>query len=171
MMAKPATGQIVERHGTRGTTYGARFRAYGKRRYVTLGVATHADAQTELENILADVRRGIWREPEPEPVEPQVEPTIHVLASEWVERRRHEVDERTVEHWRWALSNHLLPFFADYRQAEVTVAAVEKFKTSKLAERERRLSAIEERGKEDPKARGRMPVRASSNASINKCLK
>jgi hypothetical protein len=64
-MAKPATGQIVERHGTRGTAYGARFRAYGKRRYVTLDVADRREAQTELENILADVRRGIWREPEP----------------------------------------------------------------------------------------------------------
>src|SRR6266581_4174937 len=62
-MARPATGQIVERRGARGTTYAARFRAYGKRRYVTLDVATRAEAQTELENVLADVRRGIWREP------------------------------------------------------------------------------------------------------------
>lgn len=46
-----------------------------------------------------------------------------------------------------------------YRPSEVTVAAVEKFKTAKLAERERRLAAIEEWQKEDPKDRGRMPVR------------
>ena len=139
---------------------------------MTLTVATHAEAQTELENLLADVRRKIWREPASAEVVEQVEePTLHVLASEWVERRRHEVDERTVEHWRWALSNHLLPLFADYRPSEVTVAAVEKFKTAKLAERERRQAAIEEWRNEDPKARGRMPLRPLSNASINKCLK
>jgi integrase len=171
-MARPSTGQIVERRGTRGTTYAARFRAYGKRRYVTLDVTDRTDAQTELENILAVVRRGIWREPGTvDAVDAVEEPTLHVLASEWLERRRHEVDARTVEHWRWALSNHLLPFFADYRPSEVTVAAVEKFKTAKLAERERRLAAIGEWGKKDPKARGRMPARSLSNASINKCLK
>jgi len=171
-MPRPSTGQILERPGTRGTTYAARFRAYGKRRYVTLDVADRAEAQTELENILADVRRGIWREPaSANVVEAVEEPTLHVLASEWVERRRHEVDARSVEHWRWALSNHLLPFFADYRPSEITVAAVEKFNTAKLAERERRLAAIEEWRKEDPKARGRMPARPLSNASINKCLK
>jgi integrase len=58
-----------------------------------------------------------------------------------------------------------------YRPSEVTVAAVEKFKTAKLAERERRLAAIEEWQKEDPKDRGRMPVRPLGKASINKCLK
>jgi hypothetical protein len=42
----------------------------------------------------------------------EAEPTFHRLASEWIERRRHEVDGRTVEHWRWALSGHLLPLFA-----------------------------------------------------------
>lgn len=134
-----------------------------------------AEAQSELENILADVRRGIWREPaSPDVVETLEEPTFHVLASEWLARRRHEVDGRTVEHWRWALSNHLLPFFADSRPSEITVAAVEKFKTWKLDERERRQAAIEEWQKKDPKApkaRGRMPGRPLSNASINKCLK
>jgi integrase len=170
-MARPATGQIVERTGARGTTYAARFRAYGKRRYVTLDVASRTEAQTELENILADVRRGIWREPEPEPVQPQAVPTIHVLASEWVDRRRHEVDERTVEHWRWALSTHLLPFFADHRPSDVTAAAVETYKALKLAERERRLAEIEAWHKEDPAKRGRTPTRPLSNSSVNKTLK
>ena len=49
----------------RGPTYGLRFRAYGRREYVRLGTAvegwTRAKAQTELQNILADVRRGIWQ--------------------------------------------------------------------------------------------------------------
>jgi len=83
----------------RGTTYAARFRAYGKRRYVTLDVASHADAQTELENILADVRRGIWREPASANVveAPRDEPTFHVFASEYVEARRPELQARSIE--------------------------------------------------------------------------
>jgi hypothetical protein len=68
-MPRPATGQVVvddrRRSPTYGPTYGLRFRAYGRREYVALGTAaegwTKAKAQTELQNVLADVRRGIWR--------------------------------------------------------------------------------------------------------------
>jgi hypothetical protein len=66
-MSKPATGAIVEKRTARGTTYALRFRAYGQRRYVTLGTAaggwTRTRAEDELQNVLADVRRGIWRPP------------------------------------------------------------------------------------------------------------
>src|SRR5437588_272038 len=101
-MARPPTGQVIVRHGRRGTAFALRFRAYGKREYVALGtVADGWDrrrAEVELENVLADVRRGLWKPAPPVEViqEPEQEPTFHELASEWVERRRHEVDERTV---------------------------------------------------------------------------
>src|SRR5947199_311965 len=36
-MARRPIGQVLERDGARGTTFALRFRAYGKRRYVTLG--------------------------------------------------------------------------------------------------------------------------------------
>src|SRR5262245_43296582 len=113
-MARPATGQVVEREGKRGRTYGIRFRACGRRWYLTADAATRAEAEIELENVLADVRRGLWRPPQPAPAVEVLseEPTFHVLASEWLERRRHEVDARTVDHWRWALSGHLLPALA-----------------------------------------------------------
>jgi len=73
----------MERRAADGSiTFALRFRAYGKRRFVTLGRADagwdHGRAQEELQNVLADVRRGIWmgRE-EPEPVaEPRPEPTF-----------------------------------------------------------------------------------------------
>ena len=62
-MARAATGQVVERKGKRGITFAARIRAYGERPYVPLGYSwegyTRREAETELENILADVRRGI----------------------------------------------------------------------------------------------------------------
>jgi integrase len=176
-MPRKPSGQLIVRARTRDTSYGVRIPYAGRRHYVTLGHASggmnELRALEEVENILADVRRGIWRPPAPDPVpvEAVEEPSFHVLASEWVERRRHEVDARTVEHWTWALSTHLLAFFADYRPSQITVAVVERFKTAKLAEREQRLTAIERWRKADPTKRGRMPVRPLSNASINKCLK
>jgi hypothetical protein len=36
-MARKASGQVIERKGARGRTLALRFRAYGIRRYVTLG--------------------------------------------------------------------------------------------------------------------------------------
>ena len=70
-MARAATGQIVERKRKAGTTFAIRFRAYGKREFITLGTTadgwTRARAETELLNVLADVRRGFWRPPTVEP--------------------------------------------------------------------------------------------------------
>src|SRR5215212_10793172 len=109
-MPKKATGQVVVSKAKRGRVYALRFRAYGKRRYVTLGTAeegwSQAKAEAELGNVLADVRRGIWREPEPESVveEPCPEPTFHEFASEWLEGRRYELGGYTVKNYRWALS-------------------------------------------------------------------
>lgn len=57
-------GQVLTRTWRSGRGFALRFMAYGERRYVTLGTErvgwTRAKAQVELENILADVRRGIW---------------------------------------------------------------------------------------------------------------
>jgi integrase len=144
-MSRPATGQVVFRKGKRGRTFALRFRAYGRRHYVTLGTVeegwTEQKADTELENVLADVRRGIWKSPEPEAVrEPEPEPTFHVFASEWVERRKAEVAARSEEHWRWALSVHLLPFFRHHLLSQITAEAVDRYKSAKLGEK-RPLSA------------------------------
>lgn len=176
-MARPPKGQVLERKGTRGTMYALRFRAYGKREYVTLGSRdkgwTAAGAAVELENVLADVRRGIWRPSASLPIVevPIEEPTFHALATDWVERRRHEVDERTVEHWRWALSGHLLRFFADLRPSAIDTAAVERYKLEKLREREALQAVLDEWTKAPAEKRGRMPARPLSNASVNKTLK
>jgi integrase len=135
-MARPATGQVVTRRGAKGATYALRFRAYGKRRYITTNATSYAEAETELANVLADVRRGIWQPPKPAPIVEELpeEPTFHRLSSDWVATRTHEVDDRTVEHWRWALSCHLLPHFKDYRPSQITVAHIESYKAAQLAE-------------------------------------
>lgn len=175
-MSRPATGQVLERRGKRGKVYAIRFRALEKRWYVTLGAEpewTRKRADEELERTLAAVMLGVWKPPQPDPL-PEValrEPTFHELASEWVARREHEVDARTVEHWRWALSTHLLPFFASFRPSEFTVELVERYKAAKLTEREELLRRIFQWEQADPKTRGRRPPRPLSNASINKTLK
>jgi hypothetical protein len=100
-MPRPATGQVVERDGKHGTSYALRFRAFGRRWYITTDARTRADAEDELAYTLHQVKRGLWRPPvveQPEP--PQEEPTLHVLSSEWLARRQHEVDARTVDYWR-----------------------------------------------------------------------
>src|ERR1700694_1747175 len=64
-MARTATGVLVEHTRRRSPTFGLRFQAYGKRRYVTLGSREdgwdRAKAERELQHILADVDRGKWQ--------------------------------------------------------------------------------------------------------------
>jgi integrase len=140
-VARPARGQVVERRGKRGIVYALRFRAYGKRHHVTTDARSRAEAEIELANILADVRRGIWRRRVelPEPVAPQEEPIFWDLARGYVDRRSHEVDERTAEHWEWALNSHLRDYFGPRRPSGITAAVVDAYKAEKL--REETLSA------------------------------
>lgn len=146
-MARRATGQVVERERTRDRYYGLRFRADGQRHYVSLGSAsegwTRKRAEEELQNVLADVRRGIWRPKVTEdvaPTTPRREPTFHEFASEWMAGRRHEgLAERTLEADEWALTHHLLPMFKRHRLGEVTAEEVDRYKRAKLREREEQL--------------------------------
>src|SRR5437899_1465123 len=89
LMARPLTGEVIERKRKRGRVFALRFRAYGQRHYITLGRAaegwTRRKAEDELQNILADVRRGTWQPPQPETeVEaPPPMPAFHAFASRW----------------------------------------------------------------------------------------
>jgi integrase len=141
-MARGSTGQILERKGKRGTTYAARVRAYGERHYLSLGYSweayTRRQAETELQNILADIRRGIWKPPQSEPVAPPAQdPTFHEFSSQWFEAHRHEVSPRSVEDYRWGLTRHLLPFFKDHHVTQITIAEVDRYKTSKIRQRDK----------------------------------
>ncbi len=157
-MARQATGQVIERKGKQGITYATRVRAYGQRHYLSLGYswegATRRQAETELQNILADIRRGTWQPPQPDPKPTNSDdPTFHEFASQWFESRRHEVSPRSVEDYKWALTRHLLPFFKDHRLSQITIAEVDCYKNGKVRERERHQSE-----------------RTLSNGSINETL-
>jgi integrase len=174
-MARPPTGQIVERDGARGRSFALRFRAYGRREFLTLGLegepcsecgapVTAAHAAEELDNVRADVRRGTWRTraaaQQPEP--PKEEPTFHVFASEWIAARELEgLADKTIVDLRWSLSNHLLPFFAGHRLSEITPQEIDRFKVGKVRERQ---ELDEARAREEKVPRG------LSNNSINHVL-
>src|SRR4051812_39838313 len=105
-MARPATGQVVERTGKAGRSVALRFHAYGRRRYLTLPAGTGRDAaEEELQNVLADVRRGVWQ-PHAPVEEPRPEPTFHAFASEWFAQHEPGLRSRTRDDYRWALSQH-----------------------------------------------------------------
>lgn len=120
-------------------SWAIRFRAYGKRRYVSLGTAEEGwnrkRAETELRHVLADVERGIWRpyEPAQAPQVPEA-PTFHEFASEWLENREPELRPKTVESYRWQLSGHLLPHFAAMHLDQIGPADVDRYKATKLRE-------------------------------------
>ena len=89
-MARPATGAVVQ---SKTGAYALRFTAYSERRYVTLGTEaegwTRDRAEAELQNVMADVRRGRWTPPHPaveSVTAPTDDSTFHVFASEWFAR-------------------------------------------------------------------------------------
>jgi integrase len=136
-MARKATGQIIE--PKEGRAWAIRFRAYGKRRYLTLGTAgegwNRQRAEAELRHILADVERGIWCPYEPPPAPEIAEaPTFHEFASEWMQNREPELRPKTVTSYRWMLSGHLLPHFARMRLDRIGPEDIDRYKAAKLRE-------------------------------------
>lgn len=135
-MARRPTGEVLPPNGKQ-RSWALRFRAYGQRRFLTLGRPEDGwdrpRAEAELRGVLADVERGIWRPHEPPPP-PAEAPTLHEFASQWLDGRRAELRPRTVADYEWALSYHLLPFFADHALDAITVAEVDRYKAEKLSE-------------------------------------
>jgi integrase len=143
-MARTPTGVVVEDTRRRSPTFGLRFQAYGKRRYVTLGTREdgwdRAKAERELQHILADVERGKWQPSQREPVEvPREMPSFHEFASEWFERQKVEGGRRGggltaagVADLEWRLSVHLLPFFKSMRLDAITVEDVDRYRLGKV---------------------------------------
>jgi integrase len=169
-MGRYATGQVLCQERKRGKVFALRYSVKGYGRvYELLGAAsegwTQGKAEQELRDRLALVRMELWRPREraPQADEPRKRATLHEFASDWFERRRFEVSKRTSDHWRWALSCHLLEPLGALDVGSIRKQAVDAFKTAKLAERRR----YEEATEEERKTLGR-PL---SNGSINKCLK
>ena len=138
-MARKVKGEILVRKRRSDAVFALRFYAYGERRYLTLGSSadgwSRERADEELENVLADVRRGIWKPPLVATQGSEEEPTFHEFASEWLEGIRLEgLSENTISDYTWQLCNHLLPFFARHHLSEITIAEVDRYRREKVGE-------------------------------------
>ncbi len=171
-------GQVLERRWRNGRGYALRFRAYGERQYLTLGMQadgwTRRSAETELQNILADVRRGTWIPPDrnkrarAEAGNGPTELTFHEFASAWHTDRKGEITPAGHHHQEWALRHHLLPYFANWRLSEINIPAVDDYRRFKLKQGEQRAAAIE-LGKPARRENGCV-LKPLSAASINKTI-
>jgi integrase len=176
-MARPATGQVIERKTKHGTSYAIRFHAgaYG-RRSVTLGTSAEGwnrrRAEEELANVLADVRRGKWKPPETvaEPQETKPVPDFRTFASQWYEQGCPAWRERTRVDYRWRLTDHLLPNFADHKLTAITVEEVDRYRAAKVRESERLAIEREAEQAKPAEERRRLP-RPLSPSTINKTIR
>jgi integrase len=133
-MARPATGQIIERRNAAGdVTRSLRFNVNGKPHRKPLGVVARDDAELELENVLADVRRGIWKPAEPAPRSPSETPGFHEFADAWWERRKVQLAENTRADLKWRLEVHLIPYFGETPIDAISVDLIDRYVSEKLA--------------------------------------
>lgn len=139
-MGRPPTGRVIVDEQKKGRTFRLRFTAYGERYMVTLGTVaegwSEAKAQERLDEILADVRRGLWSPAAPREVERSTEvPSFHEFATDWLGRRAAGgLAPKTVENYRWALSGHLLPWFRAHLLTEITAEEVDRYAAGKVRE-------------------------------------
>lgn len=178
-MAARKEGRVLEREWKRGRGYALRVSAYGERHYVTLGYEHNGwdwdKAEKELENILADVRRGLWVPPKKKQrrgenvseAAPREIPLFGPFASELTKKREGQVAEKTTRHERWALG-HLIPFFGDRPIIEINAEGVDSFRSFKVKESEARARAIE-RGKPKRNEHGQV-LKPLSAGSINRLI-
>jgi integrase len=153
-MARPATGTILTLTLADGTRkFRLRFPAHGQRQDLVLherpgckcgcgGGWSEPTARTELGDILARVRAGVWQGPQPpaESAAPEEPPTFHEYASAWLQRKADGVSgdrplsSSTLAHYRTALVKHLLPHLAGTRINQVDRSACLAVKASMIRE-------------------------------------
>jgi integrase len=168
--------------GTRA--FRLRFNAAGKREIVTLherpscscgcgGAWTEPAARTELGNILARIRVGVWERPTDQApasgASESTSVTFHEYASRWLQAKidgvlaDKPIDSNTQTDYRWRLSRHLLPFFAPYPLAGIDRGLCLQFKAAKLREAQELREAIQAGAEiRDERGRRRVPLSPSS---------
>src|ERR1700739_4827411 len=168
--------------GTRA--FRLRFNVDGERRIVILheragcecgcgGGWEEPAARTELGNILARVRAGVWKPPESQiQSAPATKPgamTFHEYASSWLQAKidgvigEKPIDENTAADYRWRLTCHLLPYFATYKLRDIDRDLCRAFKAHKLHEAKELREAIDAGADiRDRRGRKRVPLGPSS---------
>jgi integrase len=177
LMGRPATGSVV--HPTpEQPCFALRFRAYGKREYITLGRPedgwTTAMAERELAVVLRDVDLRIWRAPQKDPAPaPAEEPRFLQFAADWFAAKKLELEKNTARSYQNDLRKHLLPFFKDHTLSQITVKEIDRYRQQKVRESAEVAAAIDAGRPRmvkviDPRGRSYMrPERPLSPRSIN----
>ncbi|MDQ3933058.1 MAG: hypothetical protein M3340_00315 [Actinomycetota bacterium] len=130
-----------------------RFRAHGRRKELVLheragcecgcgGGWDERAARTELGNVLARVRAGVWQRPEQAGERPAFKrmPTFLEYASVWLQGKidgtisDQPIAANTEAGYRWLLDGHLLPFFGRYRLDQIDRELCLAFKAQKVRE-------------------------------------
>lgn len=194
-MPRPATGSIRTAKLSDGTAvYRLRFQVAGVRELVVLherpncgcscgGGWDAAAARTELGNIQARIRAGVWKRPEPPPTLVTPEgggervPTFHEYASWWLQAKvdgvlgRKPLSESTATDYRWRLRCHLLPFFAKYRLDQIDRDLCLAFKAQKLREAKELRDALHAGADmRDRLGRRAVPLSPASMRKLLDCL-
>jgi integrase len=187
-MARPATGTILTvtlKDGSR--KFRLRFPAHGRREELVLheragcecgcgGGWSEPAARTELGNILARVRVGVWQRPDPivEQATLRRMPTFHEYASAWLQGKLEgavgdrPIAANTAADYRWVLGCHLLPFFGRYRLDQIDRQLCLAFKAHKVREAAELREALAA-GADIRDGRGRRAVPLSAS-SIRKLI-
>jgi integrase len=134
-MARPATGQVIERRGKRGVSYSIRLTLpNGERPQRRLGRAadgwSRRRAEDELRNVLADVRRDLPND-RITPPEAKPNPLFAAFAYEWFEGKRCELRQNTINDYEWRIVRHLLPWFGKLPLSAITAQEVDRYKRTK----------------------------------------
>jgi integrase len=191
-MARQPTGSVEPVTLADGTqAFHMRFPVNGSRQRTTLherpgcvcgcgGGWDAAAARTELGNVLARVRLGLWQPPEPPlgfaesaRVDGEV-PLFGDYAWEWLEAKvdgvfgSKPISENTASDYRWRLRCHLLPFFGHLRLDQIDRDLCLTFKAHLLREA-RELREALEAGADIRDRRGRKAVPLGP-ASIRKVI-
>ncbi len=163
-MARPASGTVHTHRLADGTrAFHLRVRHQGERHRIVLheidgcacgcgGGWDEPAARTELGNILARIRVGVWTAPRPPEPLAAVEdcgavPLFEVYAASWLERKvsgeigDHPIAGSTRNAYRWQIS-HLVRYFGRYRLDEIDTDLCRRFKAHKLTEAQELRDAI-----------------------------
>jgi integrase len=182
-MARPPTGSIMVRDLSEGRAFYLRFRAGGRRERVVLherpgclcgcgGGWTETAARTELGDVLARVRAGVYERPKPPPVPlPQSSevPLFGEYAADWLQAKRdglygaRPIGEATGKDYDWRLRRHVAPFFGSYGLDEIDRDLCLSFKAH-LLRSSRELREAIEGGAEPRDGRGRREVPLGPNS-------
>ena len=139
-MARRSTGGVVVDTRRKSPVFALR----SGRRRTALRDARHrrggldaSEGRVELQNVLADVRRGIWRPPDREAGphrRRRPDPTFHEFASQWFDGQRGRVAESTRAGLHMAVVESPAAVLPGHRLSQITIAEVDRYRAAKVRE-------------------------------------